>query len=199
MKKLIIGLTGASGSAYFLRLVDALSHRELELHLVATEHGTQILEYETGVRLEERLVLWRQGPAKIIEEDNQNLFSPVASGSFQCDGMLILPCSMSAAAQISAGISETLLTRAADVMIKEKRPLVLVPRETPLSPVHLKNLYRLSKLGVTILPAMPGFYNRPQSVDDLIDFVAGKAMDSLGLQNDYYRRWEGKEKNEEKD
>lgn len=191
MKKLIVGLTGASGSVYFLRVAELLSRQEIELHLVASGQGEKVLEYETGVKLKDRLPLWRQGPAKVLLEDNRNLFSAVASGSFRCDAMAVVPCSMSAAASIAAGVTETLLTRAADVMIKEKRTLVLVPRETPLSPIHLKNLYRLSRLGVTILPAMPAFYGRPESVDDLVDFIAGKTLDAIGIENSSYRRWKG--------
>lgn len=191
MKKLIVGLTGASGSVYFLRLVELLSQQELELYLIASEHGEEVLEYETGVKLKDLLPAWRRGPAKIVLEDNRNLFSAVASGSFRCDAMAILPCSMSTAAAITSGVTETLLTRAADVMIKEKRTLVLVPRETPLSPIHLKNLYRLSCLGVTVLPAMPGFYGRPETVDDLVDFIAGKTLDAIGIENSSYRRWKG--------
>lgn len=191
MKKLIVGLTGASGSAYFLRVAELLSRQEVELHLVASEQGEKVMEYETGVKLKDLLPSWRRGPAKIVLEDNRNLFSAVASGSFRCDAMAVVPCSMSTAAQIATGVTETLLTRAADVMIKEKRTLVLVPRETPLSPIHLKNLYRLSRLGVTVLPAMPAFYGRPKSLDDLVDFVAGKTLDAMGIRNGAYRRWKG--------
>lgn len=161
MKKLIVALTGASGSAYFLRLMENLALQELELHVIASEQGRKVMQYETGVNLEERAELWNRGKAEIIVEDNSNLFSGVASGSYRCDAMVIIPCSMSTIAEIACGVTKTLLTRAADVMMKERRKLVLVPREAPLSTIHLKNMYELSKLGVTILPAMPGFYNHP--------------------------------------
>lgn len=193
MQRFILGLTGASGGVYFLRLADFLSRRELELHLIASEQGEKVLAYETGMTLDARMPVWEQGGARIVREDNRNLFSAVASGSFRCDGMAVAPCSMATVARIASGASDTLLTRAADVMIKEKRTLVLVPRETPLSPIHLKNLYELSRLGVTILPAMPGFYHRPQSLHDLVDFMAGKILDSLGIENDCFERWKGKE------
>jgi len=191
MKKLIVAITGASGSAYFLRLMEKLALQELELHVIASEQGRKVLQYETGVDLEEQAQLWKKGTSKVIVEDNSNLFSAVASGSYRCDAMVIIPCSMSTAAEIACGVTKTLLTRAADVMIKEQRKLVLVPRETPLSTIHLKNMYELSKLGVTILPAMPGFYGHPATMDDMVDFVVGKTLDCLGNENDSYERWEG--------
>lgn len=192
MKKLIVALTGASGSAYFLRLMENLALQELELHVIASEQGRKVMQYETGVNLEERAELWNRGKAEIIVEDNSNLFSGVASGSYRCDAMVIIPCSMSTIAEIACGVTKTLLTRAADVMMKERRKLVLVPREAPLSTIHLKNMYELSKLGVTILPAMPGFYNHPETLDDMVNFVAGKTLDCLEIENDSYERWVGK-------
>ena len=191
MKRIIVGITGASGSAYFLRVMEALSQQELEIHLIASEQGRKVLTYETGAVLEEKVRLWSSRRAEIILEDNENMFSPVASGSFRCDAMVILPCSMSTVAEIACGITKTLLTRAADVMIKEKRRLVLVPRETPLSTVHLRRMAELSELGVTILPAMPGFYGHPQTLDEIVGFVAGKVLDSLEIENDCYQRWKG--------
>ncbi len=191
MKKIILGLTGASGSIYFLRLAEQLSKREIELHLVASQLGEQVLQYETGITLSEQAVLWNANCAKVILEANNNLFSAAASGSSQFEAMAIVPCSMSTLAKLAHGITETLLTRAADVMLKERRRLVLVPRETPLSTVHLKNMTELSQLGATILPAMPGFYGRPETMEDLIDFVVGKTLDSLEIENNEYKRWDG--------
>ena len=191
MKKIIVGITGASGSSYFLRVMEVLSQQNLEIHLIASEQGSKVLTYETGVILQEQALLWNKNKANIILEDNSNLFSPVASGSYRCDAMVILPCSMSTLAEIAAGITKTLLIRAADVMIKERRKLILVPRETPLSTIHLQRMVELSQLGVTILPAMPGFYGRPQTIEEIINFVAGKVLDSLEIENDCYQRWEG--------
>ena len=191
MKRIIVGITGASGSAYFLRVMEALSRQELEIHLIASEQGRKVLTYETGAVLEEKARFWSGKRAEIVLEDNENMFSPVASGSFRCDAMVILPCSMSTVAEIACGITKTLLIRAADVMIKEKRRLVLVPRETPLSTVHLRRMAELSELGVTILPAMPGFYGHPQTLDEIVGFVAGKVLDSLEIENDCYQRWKG--------
>ncbi len=191
MKKIILGLTGASGSVYFLRLARRLLEQEIQLHVVASAQGEKVLHYETGVTLEDQVKSWRQSGANILLEDNSNLFSAAASGSSRFDAMAIVPCSMSTLAMLAHGMTQTLLTRAADVMIKERRKLVLVPRETPLSTVHLKNMTELSQLGATILPAMPGFYGKPESMDDLIDFVVGKTLDCLDIENNCYKRWEG--------
>lgn len=192
MKKIIVGITGASGSVYSLRLMELLSQQELQIHLIASEQGRKVLAYETGVDLEKQAQLWNKNKANIILENNDNLFSSVASGSFHCDAMVVLPCSMSTTAEIASGITKTLLTRAADVMIKERRKLILVPRETPLSTIHLKRMYELSQLGVIILPAMPGFYGHPETIGEIINFITGKVLDSLEIENDCYQRWEGK-------
>lgn len=191
MKKIILGLTGASGSIYFLRLARQLSMQEIELHIVSSQLGEKVLEYETGTTLSKEVELWTGNKAKVILEDNTNLFSAAASGSSRFDAMVIVPCSMSTIGKLSHGITESLLTRAADVMMKERRKLVLVPRETPFSTIHLQNMAELSKLGAIILPAMPGFYGKPRTMDDLIDFVVGKTMDCLEIENKCYERWEG--------
>ena len=191
MKKIILGLTGASGSVYFLRLAQRLLEQEIQMHVVASAQGEKVLHYETGVTLDDQVKSWRQSGANVLLEDNNNLFSAAASGSSRFDAMAIVPCSMSTLAMLAHGMTQTLLTRAADVMIKERRKLVLVPRETPLSTVHLKNMTELSQLGATILPAMPGFYGKPESMDDLIDFVVGKTLDCLDVENNCYKRWEG--------
>ena len=191
MKKLILGLTGASGSVYFLRLAKALSKQHVQLHVIASAQGEKVLAYETGTTLKNQVQLLRENGADITLEDNGNLFSAAASGSSRFDAMAIVPCSMSTLAMLAHGITETLLTRAADVMMKERRKLVLVPRETPLSTLHLKNMAELSQLGAIILPAMPGFYHKPQSMEDIIDFVVGKTLDCLEIENNLYQRWTG--------
>lgn len=193
MKKIVIAITGASGSIYFKHLIDRMLTEEYELHIIASHHGSQVFEYEIGMSLSDQIEAWKKSGGNIVLEDNENLFSPIASGSFQCEAMVVIPCSMSTAAELASGITKSLLTRAADVMQKENRKLLLVPRETPFSTGHLKNLYELSKLGVTILPAMPGFYNHPGTMEELVDFVVGKTLDNLNIPNNCYERWKGRE------
>jgi 4-hydroxy-3-polyprenylbenzoate decarboxylase len=174
-----------------MHLAEQLAKQDVELHLIASQLGEKVFQYETGAALADKVMLWRKNGARVILEDNSNLFSSAASGSSKFDAMVIVPCSMSTLAKLAHGITETLLTRAADVMMKERRRVVLVPRETPLSTVHLKNMTELSQLGVTILPAMPGFYGHPETIDDLVDFVVGRTLDCLEIENECYKRWEG--------
>lgn len=196
MKKIIVGITGASGSIYFLKLMEELIKEDICIYVVASEQGEKVLKYETGIELKAQIEVWKKINSEIYLEDNGNMFSPIASGSFGADKMIIIPCSMSTLAEIANGITKTLLVRSADVMIKERKNLVLVPRETPLSSIHLENMLKLSNIGVTILQATPGFYNFPKTIDDLINFVVGKALDSLKINNNTYIRWEGKKENE---
>lgn len=196
MKKIIVGITGASGSIYFLKLMEELIKEDICIYVVASEQGEKVLKYETGIELKAQIEVWKKINSEIYLEDNNNMFSPIASGSFGADKMIIIPCSMSTLAEIANGITKTLLVRSADVMIKERKSLVLVPRETPLSSIHLENMLKLSNIGVTILQATPGFYNFPKTMDDLINFVVGKALDSLKINNNTYIRWEGKKENE---
>lgn len=196
MKKIIVGITGASGSIYFLKLMEELIKEDICIYVVASEQGEKVLKYETGIELKAQIEVWKKINSEIYLEDNSNMFSPIASGSFGADKMIIIPCSMSTLAEIANGITKTLLVRSADVMIKERKNLVLVPRETPLSSIHLENMLKLSTIGVTILQATPGFYNFPKTIDDLINFVVGKALDSLKINNNTYIRWEGKKENE---
>lgn len=126
---------------------------------------------------------------KTIFQDVEDLFAPTASGSFKTDGMIIISCSMSSLGEIANGVSKNLLGRSADVCIKERRKLVIVPRETPLSSIHLKNMLTLSEAGATILPAMPGFYHKPENLEDLIDFMVGKVLDTLNIDNNLFTKW----------
>lgn len=183
--KIVVGITGASGSIYALRLIEVLRQLGHEVHAVVTDSGWQVLDYECGVSREDLA-------ARVdVLYDNANVGAAIASGSFKVDAMVVLPCSMKTVASIAHSLSDNLLTRAADVMLKEGRKLVLVPRETPMHAIHLENLLKLAQLGVKIVPAAPGFYHKPQTIEDLVDMLVGKICDQLGVDVDLFVRWEG--------
>ena len=196
LQRVFVALTGASGSVYGLRLVEQLCLSGIAVTFTASDSGTQVCREETGLdlsgdpaRAAERLYahLEVQSGLEMVHPDD--LFCTAASGSAAPDAMIVAPCSMGTLARIACGISGNLIERAADVMIKERRPLLLVPRETPLSTIHLENMLRLSRSGAQIVPAMPAFYHRPDSVIDMVDFVVGKVLDQLGVGHELYRRW----------
>lgn len=189
MKTYLIGITGASGSIYAVRLVEELLKRDLKIFLTATSNGKAVMNHETGLDFNNwSHELKKQYPNLIIEEID-NLFSPAASGSYRMDGTIIIPCSMGTLGEVSTGISKNLITRAADVALKEKRELIIVPRETPLNTIHIENMLKLSNMGVTIIPAMPGFYHKPESLNDAINFVVGKILDYLKIENNLFEKW----------
>jgi 4-hydroxy-3-polyprenylbenzoate decarboxylase len=195
-----IAITGASGSIYGVRLLKYLLRKGHEVYLTITKEGGLILKDEVGYG-------W-QGSEKTVEKkikrdlnlpksslhyfNEDNLFAPVSSGSYRVNAMVIIPCSMKTLSGIAHGYANNLVVRAADVMIKEKRTLILVPRETPLSSIHLRNMLLLAEMGVRIIPAMPAFYSHPENIDQLVDFMVGKVIDSLAIENNLYKRWEGK-------
>jgi 4-hydroxy-3-polyprenylbenzoate decarboxylase len=197
----VVGVTGASGAPYARRLLQALLESGHEVKLVVTESGERVLAIELGLRLEgpldDRAEQWRSFLGRPSGDPALELFhlrdmaASISSGSFPTSGMVVIPCSMGTLARIAAGVSSTLVERAADVTMKERRPLVLVPRESPLSEVHLENMLRLRRAGVDILPAAPGYYHRPRSIDDLVDFVVARVLDRLGVENQLFRRWTG--------
>lgn len=189
MKRWIIGITGASGSVYAARLVEELVGQDCEIHVVASANGLQVFAYEMGMSLDGFVQSLPSIRGQIRMHDNGDMFAPIASGSFKTDGMAIVPCSMATAAEIHCGFAKTLLGRAADVCLKERRPLVLVPRETPLNSIHLRNLLGLSETGAIILPAMPGFYGKPETVSQLVDSITGRILDALGIENRLYPHW----------
>jgi flavin prenyltransferase len=200
MKQIVVAITGASGSIYGLRLTEELLKAECRVALLLTKSGLDVLRYETGLEWEgppsARKQLMRDyfGGSKRLEHyDEKDLFAPIASGSSAPDAMVIAPCSLGTAGRIAAGMSENLIERAADVALKERRDLILVPRETPLNQIHLENLLTLARAGAHILPAMPAFYHRPKTVEALVDFVVGKILDSLGIKHKLFLRW-GEEK-----
>jgi len=195
MQKILVAITGASGSIYGLRLTEELLRLGCRVSLLLSEPGRQVLNYEAGLDWSDDRCR-RQAQVRahfaapdLVCLDNADLFASVASGSNAPAAMVICPCSMGTAGRVAAGLSATLLERTADVMLKERRPLLLVPRETPLNIIHLENLLRLARAGAAIIPAMPAFYHHPQSRDDLVDFVVGKVLDQLGLPQTLFARW----------
>lgn len=190
MNRYIVALTGASGSIYAVKLIRELLAGKNEVHFIASSNGKKVLEYEMERSFEDVLHSLNTGGGILTLHENENLFASVASGSFKTSGMVIIPCSMSTLGELACGSSKTLIGRSADVCIKEKRKLILVPRETPLSSIHLRNMLYLSEAGAIILPAMPAFYTRPHTLEDMVDFVTGRVLDSLGLENRLYNRWE---------
>ncbi|WBW97108.1 UbiX family flavin prenyltransferase [Oceanirhabdus sp. W0125-5] len=189
MKKYIVGITGASGSIYGVRLVEELIKQGNEVHLVITDNGRKVLEFEIEVDFEDWIYSLERYEGRLVLCDIDDMFSSIASGSFRTHGMVIVPCSMGTLSKISCGVTDNLLIRAADVMIKEKRNLILVPRETPFNSIHLKNMLFLSDLNVTILPPMPAFYQKPKTIEDLVNITVGRILSSLNIESDLYDEW----------
>jgi 4-hydroxy-3-polyprenylbenzoate decarboxylase len=199
----VVGITGASGAPYARRLLQVLLESGHKVKLVVTESGERVLAIELGLRLEgpldERAEQWRSFLGRPSGDPALELFhlrdmaASISSGSYPTSGMVVIPCSMGTLARIAAGVSSTLVERAADVTMKERRPLVLVPRESPLNEVHLENMLRLRRAGVDIVPAAPGFYHRPRGIDDLVDFMVARVLDRLGVESRLFRRWMGGE------
>ena len=194
-----LGITGASGALYAMRTMAALLERECHLEVVVSEYGRRLLHDELGEkaavpRLREYLVdtygdAASKGTFTVLS--NRDLGASIASGSHDCEGMVIVPCSMKTLAGVAHGLSRNLVERAADVMLKEKRRLVVVPRETPMSLPQLKNMVLCAEAGATILPAMPAFYQMPKTLADLADFMAGKILSALGMSHELYPKWQG--------
>lgn len=190
--RILLAITGASGSVYGLRLLEELLRGGHSVTLVASESGLEVCRYETGVDLTDAEALkqrWGLAGTELLIRAVSDLWAPEASGSAAPEAMVIAPCSMGTVGRVAAGISGNLIERAADVMLKEHRPLLLLPRETPFSTIHLENLLKLAQYGARIIPAMPGFYHKPQSLEELVDFVVGKLMDQLGIEQSLLKRW----------
>jgi flavin prenyltransferase len=189
----VMAITGASGAPYGLRLLEAMTGADVPVWLMISGHGWRLLDEECGIRSEGELKRRVGAGWKRVElfPDSDRGARP-ASGSARTRGMVVCPCSMATLAGIAQGNSRSLIERAADVVLKERRPLVLVPRETPLSLVHLRNMAAVTEAGATVLPAAPGFYHRPRAVSDLVDFVVQRVGDHLGVDLDLVPRWTGK-------
>ncbi len=199
MKQIVVAMTGASGAAYGLRLIQRLAAAGVKLHLLFSDAARVVLKQEAGFILPEKtedvavtVASYLHISEELLNHYHQaDWFSPAASGSAGIRHMVVVPCSMGSLARIAGGVSDTLLERAADVMLKERGQLILVPRETPLSSIHLEHMLKLSRMGVDMIPAMPGFYHRPESVDELVDFVVDRVMDHLNIDDGGSKRWGG--------
>ncbi|HET7275243.1 MAG TPA: flavin prenyltransferase UbiX [Longimicrobiaceae bacterium] len=187
---LTLAITGASGAPYAVRLLLALNDAEVATRLIVSRYGLRLLAEECGINGLEELRAATGDWSRVEVFESADRGATPASGSAPSRGMVICPCSMGTLASIAAGISRSLVERAADVTLKERRPLLLVPRETPFSPIHLENLLRLSRAGATILPASPGFYNRPERIGDLVDFVVARILDHVDVEHSIGNRWE---------
>jgi 4-hydroxy-3-polyprenylbenzoate decarboxylase len=189
MGKYLVCITGASGSVYGLRLMRALTETGHELHAVVSPWGSRVIAQETGRPFADWAAELKLPQERIYAPEN--LGAPPASGSFRLDAVIVAPCSMNSAAAIASGLCLNLIHRAALVSLKEGRPLILAPRETPLSLPDLRNLTALAEAGAVILPASPAFYHAPQNVDDMIDFITGKILDRLSISHQLYHQWRG--------
>ncbi|WP_373229723.1 UbiX family flavin prenyltransferase [Cohnella sp.] len=191
----VVGITGASGAIYGVTLCQQLLAAGCHLHMVISDAGWRVLKEELDWDASHRLDCLNKAfesaltDGRITYHPLNDIGASIASGSFRCEGMVIMPCSMGSLSNIANGASTNLLTRAADVMLKEGRPLLLVPRETPLHAIHLENMLKLARMGVKIIPAMPAFYNGPQTIQDIVFFLVGKVMDSMGITHNLYKRW----------
>ena len=181
--KIVIGFSGASGVIYGIRLIEVLHSINIETYLIISEWAKKNIEIETDKTLEYVKSL------SSINYDNFKLDASVSSGSFLHDGMVIVPCSMKSLSSIANGYDDTLISRAASVTLKESRKLIIVPRETPLSRIHLENMIKLQQAGAIILPAMPGFYHKPSTIEEIIDHLVGKILDQLNIKHNLFKRW----------
>jgi len=189
---IVMAITGASGAPYAVRLLEALVQARQRVQLIVSDHGLRLLRTETDIdtidALRARIGAAAWDASVTLFDDNDRGAAP-ASGSARNRGMVICPCSMGTISAISQGTSRSLVERAADVALKERRTLVLVPRETPYSAIHLENMLRLTRAGAVVLPASPGFYHRPATIDELVDFVVARVLDHLGVEHAIGRRW----------
>ncbi|KAF0092404.1 MAG: 3-octaprenyl-4-hydroxybenzoate carboxy-lyase UbiX [Fusobacteria bacterium] len=197
MGKYIIGITGASGAIYGMRLIEECLKAGHEIFLTITKSGRIVIKEELNMDLdlnvemiEDRLLDYFKVSKDVFTYyDIDHISSAIASGSFRTDGMIIAPCSMATVSAIAHGSSTNLLERAADVILKEGKPMILIPRETPLSAIHLENLLKLARLGVKIIPPMPSFYTHPKTIDDIVNNTVGRILDQLNIEHNLCKRW----------
>ncbi len=185
MRRLIVGMTGSTGAVFGIRLLEALKHAEVESHLIISKWAQRTLEHETRHTVEQVRAL-----ATVVHSQG-DMGASISSGSFITEGMVVIPCSVRTLGGIANGYGEHLVHRAADVILKERRRLVLVVRETPLSEIHLENMLKLARMGVVMLPPMPAFYNHPQTVEDIVDHIVFRVLDQFGIAVPFAKRWDG--------
>lgn len=184
-RRIVIGITGATGAVYAVRLLEVLRQVGVETHLIISKWALTTLKYETD-RTEAEI---HQLASKVYTA--RDMTAPIASGSYPVDGMIIVPCSMKTLAAVRIGFCDDLISRAADVTLKERRTLLLVPRETPLSDIHLENMLFLRKMGAVIFPPMPAFYTRPKSLEDIVEQSVGRMLDNFNIDTESFERWNG--------
>lgn len=181
--KVVVAITGASGTIYAIRLIKELKKSNIETHVVVSDMAKKIIEYETSYNIEDVY----SNADYVYDEDD--LFAQINSGSFKFDATCVIPCSMKTLSAIANGYGDNTITRVCDVTLKERRTLIITPRETPLRTVHLENMTKLSREGAIILPAMPGFYHKPKTINDQTNFIVGKILDILGIDNNLFTKW----------
>ena len=186
-RRIVVGMSGASGAILGIRLLQELQKADIETHLVLSDWAKRTIELETDYTVEDVCLL----ASRVHAADD--MAACISSGSFQTDGMVLVPCSMKTLSAVANGFSYNLIVRAADVTLKERRPLVIVPRETPLSSIHLRNMLSLSNDGAILLPPCIGFYTRPKDLEQMIDHIIGKILDVLHVEHQLYKRWDGAE------
>lgn len=184
-RRLVVGMSGSSSPIYGIRLLEVLRDLDIETHLVLTKGAMQTIRLETGTAIEDVIQM-----ASVVHESD-NLAAPISSGSFLVEGMVVAPCSMKTLSAIAHSYSDDLVARAADVNLKERRKLVLVPRETPLHLGHLRNMVAVAEMGGIILPPMPAFYHRPKTIGDIVDQTIGKILDQFHIEHQLFQRWTG--------
>ena len=185
MRRLIVGMTGSTGAIFGVRFLEALKHADVESHLIISKWAQRTIEHETNYTVEQVRAL-----ATVVHSPG-DMGATISSGSFLTDGMVVIPCSVRTLGGIAGGYGEHLVHRAADVILKERRRLVLVVRETPLSEVHLENMLKLARIGVMLLPPMPAFYNHPQTVDDIVNHIVARVLDQFKIPAPFLKRWDG--------
>ena len=181
--KLIVGITGSTGVIYGVRLLQVLKEKKVQTHLILTEWAKKCIAMETDFTPDEVKSL------ATTVSDETNMAASISSGTHKIDGMIVIPCTMKSLSSIAVGYDETLIARAAGVTLKESRKLVLVPRETPLTAINLENMLKLARLGVVILPPVPGFYTKPKTIDEIVNHTIGKCLDQFDIEHNLYKRW----------